>query len=57
MITPRSVSSFQAPWFTSSTIVFIPKFMAAFWVERRVRRLELKNIINNVLFLPSPVNW
>ena len=31
--------------------------MAAFWVLKRVRRLELKNIINNVLFFPSSLNW
>ena len=53
IITPLSVSSFQAPWFTSSTITFIPRFMAAFCVLSLVRRLELKNIISSVLFLPS----
>ena len=38
--TPRSVSSFQAPWLTSSTMTFMPRFMAAFWVESLVRRLD-----------------
>ena len=38
-------------------MTFIPRFMAAFWVERRVRRLELKKSISNVLLRPSPVNW
>ena len=37
----------------SSTITFMPKFSAAFWVLRRVRRLELKKIIINVLLRPS----
>ena len=52
----RSVSNFQAPWLTSNTMVFIPKFMAAFWVERRVRKLELKKIISRVLCLPNSAN-
>ena len=53
MMTPRSVSSFQAPWLMSRTITFIPKLIAAFCVLRRVRRLELKKIIINVLFRPN----
>ena len=52
MTTPRSVSSFHAPAFTSSTMTFMPRFMAAFCVDRRVRRLLLKNIMSRVLFLP-----
>ena len=51
--TPLSVSSFHAPWFTSRTMTFIPRFIAAFWVLSLVRRLELKNSISRVLFLPS----
>ena len=43
----------HAPAFTSSTITFMPRFVAAFCVLRRVRRLLLKNIISRVLFLPS----
>ena len=53
IITPRSVSSFHAPWFMSSTMTFIPRFKAAFCVLNLVRRLELKNTIIKVLFLPS----
>ena len=51
--TPRPVSSFQAPWFTSRTMGFIPRFRAAFWVLRRVRRLLLKNTRRTVLLWPS----
>ena len=53
MMTPRSVSNFHAPALTSSTMTFMPKFMAAFCVERRVRSELLKNIIISVLFLPK----
>ena len=46
-------TSFHAPAFTSSTITFMPRFIAAFCVLKRVRRLLLKNIISKVLFLPN----
>ena len=41
-------SSLQAPWLTSNTMTFMPRFIAAFCVESRVRRLELKNSIRRV---------
>lgn len=34
-------------------MTFIPRFIAAFCVDRRVRRLELKKIISRVLFRPQ----
>ena len=38
---------------TSRTMGFIPRFRAAFWVLRRVRRLLLKNTRRTVLLWPS----
>src|SRR5690606_14092448 len=35
------------------TMTFIPRFIAAFWVLRRVRRLGFRNTKPNVLYFPK----
>ena len=53
IMVPSSNSIPQASPETFITIGSIPKFKAAFWVLKRVLRLELKNKSPNVLFFPN----
>src|SRR5690606_9893153 len=53
MILPSSNSSAHPSEFKFMVIVFMPKFSAAFWVLKRVLKLELKNNKPIVLCFPK----